>query len=100
MCSSDLNPDLMVHNLVIVEAGAAEEVGLLADQLALRPNAMARGYVPETPKVLQSTPLVNPKGVAELRFTAPSKPGRHPFLCTFPGHWRLMRGVMVVEDAR
>jgi putative heme-binding domain-containing protein len=31
-----------------------------------------------------------------LRFTAPAEPGIYPFVCTFPGHWVVMNGVMVV----
>ncbi len=30
-------------------------------------------------------------------FTAPKEPGEYPYVCTFPGHWRLMKGVMTVE---
>ncbi len=91
------NPDLMPHNLVLVDSGAADEVGALADRMAADPQGMAKGYLPVSPKVLQATPLVNPKGRAELTFTAPKTPGRYPFLCTFPGHWRLMRGELIVE---
>lgn len=91
------NPDLMVHNFVLVEVGAAEEVGALADRMAADPQGMAKSYIPETPKVLLASPLVNPKGRVELPFTAPLTPGEYPFLCTFPGHWRLMRGTLVVE---
>ena len=29
---------------------------------------------------------------------APSAPGRYPYLCTFPGHWVIMNGVMIVEN--
>ena len=91
------NPDVMTHNLVLVDAGAADEIGALADRLAADPQGMAKGYLPVSSKVLQATPLVNPKGRAELNFTAPKTPGRYPFLCTFPGHWRLMRGELIVE---
>ena len=91
------NPDLMQHNLVFVEVGAAEEVGVLADQMAAQPDGMAKQYIPASAKVLQATPLVNPNDRAELTFTAPAKPGSYPYLCTFPGHWRVMRGVLVVE---
>ena len=91
------NPDSMQHNLVLVEAGADEEVGVLADQMAAQPDGMARQYVPKSAKVLQATPLVNPYGRSELRFTAPSTPGKYPYLCTFPGHWRVMRGDLIVE---
>lgn len=91
------NPDLMPHNFVLIAPGAADEVGLLADELATAPDGLAKHYVPASAKVLQATPLVNPKGRSELRFTAPSRPGRYPYLCTFPGHWRMMRGVLIVE---
>ena len=43
------------------------------------------------------TPLVNGKGQVEQEFTAPEQPGRYPFLCTFPGHWRVMKGVLIVD---
>lgn len=91
------NPDLMTHNLVVVAAGSADEIGALADRLAADPQGMAKGYLPVSPKVLHATPLVSPQGRAELNFTAPKTPGRYPFLCTFPGHWRLMRGDLIVE---
>ena len=87
----------MQHNLVVVDRGAAEEVGLLADAMAAKPDGLAKQFVPESAKVLHATPLVNPNGRAELRFTAPSQPGSYAYLCTFPGHWRVMRGVLVVE---
>jgi len=32
-----------------------------------------------------------------LRFLAPEKPGIYPYLCTFPGHWVLMKGEMIVK---
>ena len=91
------NPDLQIHNMVIVMPGSEEEVGLLADQMAQDPDAVARGYVPDSEKVIWATPLVNGRGQVEGDFTAPDQPGRYPFLCTFPGHWRVMRGVLVVE---
>jgi azurin len=91
------NPDLMTHNFVLVEAGAGDEVGVLADRMASDPDGMAKGYVPQSPKILLATPLVNPRSKHEVVFVAPVKPGRYPYLCTFPGHWRLMRGVLVVE---
>jgi uncharacterized protein len=53
--------------------------------------------VPVSPKVLHATPLVAPKSQAELVFDAPRTPGAYPFLCTFPGHWRLMKGTLIVE---
>ena len=31
-----------------------------------------------------------------IEFTAPSQPGDYEFVCTFPGHHILMRGIMKV----
>jgi glucose/arabinose dehydrogenase len=92
------NPDLMVHNLVLLARGAEEEVGALADKLAADPDGMAKGYVPDSPDVLHATPLVEPKGKAELIFDAPLEPGDYPYICTVPGHWRVMQGVLIVEE--
>lgn len=92
------NPDLQIHNLVIIRPGSADKVGQLADQMAQDPDALARHYVPDSEQVIWSTPLINGKGSVELDFNAPNEPGRYPFICTFPGHWRVMRGVMVVYD--
>lgn len=92
------NPDLMQHNLVLVDRGAEQEIGELADKLAADPKGMERAYVPDSPKVLHATPLVEPNGKAELVFDAPKIPGRYPYLCTFPGHWRVMRGVLIVDS--
>ena len=91
------NPDLMPHNLLLTAPGADEEVGALADLMAAEPGALARHYVPASPRILHATPLVEPGRRAELAFTAPATPGRYPYLCTFPGHWRMMRGVLIVE---
>jgi len=87
----------MQHNLVVVKPGTDEEVGLLADQMAARVDGATRHFVPDSKQVLYATPLVNPGGRAELEFKAPSQPGVYSYLCTFPGHWRVMRGNLVVE---
>ena len=31
-----------------------------------------------------------------IRFKAPETPGVYPYLCTFPGHWMVMNGQMIV----
>jgi uncharacterized cupredoxin-like copper-binding protein len=91
------NPDLMLHNLVVVAPGTLEEVGQLADSMASQPDAQTKGFIPDSKKVLFATALVAPNGKAELQFVAPKEPGSYPYLCTFPGHWRIMQGHLVVE---
>jgi azurin len=41
--------------------------------------------------------LVNPGQTYTLTFKAPAKVGDYPYVCTFPGHWTLMNGVMHVK---
>ena len=92
------NHDLMIHNLVVASKEAGERVGLMADRLALQPDGITRNYVPDSPNVLAATPLVHPKTRAEFHFVTPLEPGDYPFLCTFPGHWRVMRGLFIVRE--
>jgi plastocyanin len=92
------NPDLQIHNLVIVKPGTGESVGQLADQMAQDPDALEKQFVPDSKDVIWSTPLVNGKGTFQGEFNVPEVPGRYPFICSFPGHWRVMKGVMVVYD--
>jgi putative heme-binding domain-containing protein len=90
------NVDLMPHNFVLVEPGALEEVGNLAEAQATAPGAAARHYVPDSKKVLFSGRLLQPREVQKLSFTAPAKPGVYPYVCTYPGHWRRMYGALYV----
>ncbi|KQS32982.1 PVC-type heme-binding CxxCH protein [Dyadobacter sp. Leaf189] len=90
------NPDFMQHNLLVTTPGSLEKVGAAADLLARESNAIALNYVPKIPEVLHATELVSPEGNATLVFIAPDKPGEYPYLCTVPGHWRIMNGTMKV----
>lgn len=90
------NPDFMQHNLLITDIGKLEVVGKAADKMAADPKAAERQYVPDIPEVLFSTKLVNPQETVRLKFVAPAKPGDYPYVCTFPGHWLLMNGIMKV----
>jgi putative heme-binding domain-containing protein len=95
------NPDATDHNLVIVKPGALEEVGMAANEMAKDPRFAESNFIPQDKKhlILQNTPMIGPnrkKQVHVLRFIAPEKPGVYPFVCTFPGHWVVMQGQMVV----
>jgi plastocyanin len=90
------NTDHMQHNVLILRPGTLEAVGALADQMLTDAQALAKNFSPTSGDVLFSTPLVNPSETFELRFTAPAQPGRYPYICTFPGHWRMMQGTLVV----
>lgn len=91
------NPDFMQHNLVIGQKGSMDAIGKAADELARNPRGAEQNYVPEIPEVIIATALVDPEGRESLVFTAPTEPGEYPFVCTVPGHWRIMNGIMKVE---
>ncbi|MEA1784517.1 PVC-type heme-binding CxxCH protein [Arenibacter sp. GZD96] len=93
------NNDFMQHNLLITEPGTKEKVGAAADKLAMDPKGAEKNYVPDMAEVLFYTPIVDPDSTFSLKFTAPTTPGMYPFICTFPGHWRIMQGVMKVVAA-
>jgi azurin len=91
------NPDVMPHNWVLVKTGSEERVGMAAALMVSLPDGMERHYVPESPDVLVHTRILDPGKKTTIYFTAPKEPGRYPYLCSFPGHSQLMRGVLVVE---
>ncbi len=92
----------MNHNFVLVAPGALEEVGKASDdQNENDPGlALKKQFIPDDPKVapkiLHYTKVILPNEIARLYFTAPAKPDDYPYLCTFPGHWKIMNGIMHV----
>lgn len=94
------NPDATPHNLVIARPGSAGEIGLASNEMAKDPEAMREGqFIPKDkiPLMLQRTRMLPPGGEETLRFEAPAAPGVYPYLCTFPGHWFVMKGEMRVK---
>ena len=91
-----VNPDGMPHNLLLCRPGSMKRVGIAADNLGTGPDAVARNYVPDGTDVLEVLPLVEPGETASVLFLAPDQPGRYPYVCTIPGHWPMMNGVMTV----
>jgi azurin len=92
------NPDVVPHNFVLVAPGSLASVGEAANRLVADPRAVLRHYVPESDKVVVWTDIVEPGGSQTIHFEAPRTPGRYPYLCSFPGHWMVMNGVLVVGD--
>lgn len=90
------NTDMMPHNLVVTVPGAMQEVGELAEATSQSPDAIARGYVPQSNKILAASRLVQPGEQDRVEFVVPAEPGIYPYVCTYPGHWRRMFGSMIV----
>jgi azurin len=92
------NPDAMPHNLIIAKPGTLNEVATAATTMTMPTDPAVKPFVPDLPAVLQATRLLNEGETAQLSFPAPAQPGEYVFLCTFPGHWVRMYGVMLVVD--
>ncbi len=88
------NNDDMMHNLVVVEPNTADQVGTAAMNLGL--DGPQQGYVPEVDEVLFHTCILQPGSSESIYFIAPP-PGEYTYVCTFPGHSRVMRGKMIVR---
>jgi azurin len=83
----------MGHNIVILKKGI-DVLGFCNEALKF-PN---EGYFPKTKKneVVANTKLLGPGESDIVYFVAPSK-GDYDFVCSFPGHFALMKGKMTVE---
>jgi azurin len=90
------NADAMPHNLVITAPGAMQEIAVQAGSMPPPMDDSKKAYIPDNPKVLDSLSMVQPDESATMTFTAPKTPGEYDFVCTFPGHWVRMYGVMLV----
>jgi putative heme-binding domain-containing protein len=90
------NDDAMPHNLALLAPGALKEIGTAAEKMPPEPDSQGRLYVPGSPKVLHATRLVPPGQKTQLSFTAPTETNDYPFVCTFPGHWLRMSGILTV----
>lgn len=91
------NPDVVPHNWVLIAPGSLARVGEAVNRLVSDPSAASRQYVPDDQAVLAYTDITPGSGQSTIYFRAPSQPGHYPYLCSFPGHWMAMNGVLIVE---
>jgi putative membrane-bound dehydrogenase-like protein len=89
------NPDYMPHNIVFVQPQSADDIATAA--LGMGAEGFASGFVPEDDRIIIASGLVDNDEEETLVFNAPKQPGIYEFVCTFPGHHLLMRGIMTVE---
>jgi azurin len=90
------NADDLPHNLVICKPGT-DIVALSMKQMDNAEAALKRNWLPDDPRILFHSRMLNPHEKDELTFTAPSEFGDYPFVCTFPGHALTMQGKLQVQ---
>ncbi|MFN0126258.1 MAG: plastocyanin/azurin family copper-binding protein [Verrucomicrobiales bacterium] len=84
----------MAHNLLLLQSMPDADVNAFAMAATTRPPE----YLPEdTSKVIAHTKMLGPKEKDSITFTVPATPGNYPYICSFPGHFTLMRGILVVR---
>jgi uncharacterized cupredoxin-like copper-binding protein len=88
------NDDDMLHNFVVVVPGTAVQVGETAMKLGLKGEE--KNWIPETSNVLYHTKILQPHTSETIYFIAPEKPGDYTFVCTIPGHFYSMQGILRV----
>jgi azurin len=83
----------MGHNFVLLKAGT--DVAAFAAKAA---TAKATGHIPESDKasVLAHTKLIGGGQSDSIEFAAPAA-GTYDYICTFPGHYAVMRGKFTVK---
>ncbi len=91
------NPDVVPHNWALCRPGKLQTVGEQANRLVADPEAVIRQYVPQTEDIVCYTDIVEAGDETIIYFQAPKERGRYPFLCSFPGHWMVMNGELIVE---
>ena len=92
-----MNTDEMAHNMLITQPGQREAVVALA--AAMEEQGPAKGYVPETDKVLAAIPVLKPGEQQSMVFKAPEQEGVFPYVCTYPGHGLVMYGALYVTNS-
>ena len=85
----------MGHNLVVLKKGIS---AVAFGQKAMGAGANANNALPESVKddTIAANKLLGPDENETITFTAPEA-GDYEYVCTFPGHFALMRGVMKVK---
>ena len=83
----------MGHNFVLLKQGV--DLAAFGQKSA---TAMETDYIPtsEEGNIIAHTKMLGGGESDTIEFEAPAK-GTYEFLCSFPGHYALMRGVFIVE---
>jgi azurin len=89
------NPDFMPHNILLVNNGKVDEIANKA--LVMGAKGFETGFIPDSPDIIWASKLLDNGKEQVIEFTAPAKPGDYPYMCSFPGHSILMRGMLHVK---
>ena len=88
---------VMGHNVTILKKG--EDALKFGQEIGTNGGTLENDYLPPSirDRVVTHTKLIGGGEKTVDTFTAPTEPGDYPFLCTFPGHYMSMHGIMTVK---
>jgi azurin len=87
-----LDINIMGHNVVILKSGVNP-----AEFAAKAATEKDNAYIPnDSQDIIANTELIGGGQVTSIEFDAPEA-GTYEFLCSFPGHFAMMRGKFIVE---
>lgn len=82
----------MKHNVLVLNSDDDAVVNRVGQAALSEPD-----FVPDDEAVIAATDVADPGETVSVTFTAPSAPGTYTYVCTFPGHYSMMQGTMIVE---
>lgn len=84
--------ETMGHNVVILEKDTDVKTFAMASSQAKETNYISDLYLTD---IVAQTKLLGPGESETITFTL-KEPGEYTYICTFPGHWIQMQGVIKV----
>ena len=86
-----MSKEIMGHNFVLLK----KETNL-SDFAQRAMLARENEYIPDGNETIAYTKMIGGGESDTITFTAPEK-GSYTYICSFPGHYGLMRGVLIVS---
>ena len=85
-----MSKEIMGHNFVLLKKKTD-----LSDFAQRAMLARENEYIPKGDETIAYTKMIGGGESDTITFTAPEK-GSYTYICTFPGHYGLMKGVLIV----
>ena len=89
--TGQIGKEFMGHNFVLLKNGVDVDDFAQAAMLAKESE-----YIPAGDDTIAYTSMIGGGESDQISFTV-DQPGTYVFLCTFPGHYQIMRGEFIVE---
>ena len=88
--SNNASMEIMKHNIVVLNSiDSINEVGKQA--------ISAENYLPNHESIIAASEMIGPGETTELVIQIPNEKGIYPYICTFPGHYQVMQGRIIVK---